>query len=170
MSQVRPSLNKLKRVVFLSIANVLSGTHFFGAERTLLGLAGIPVGEGTRVVGPVHMGTASSLRIGSGAWVGHDFSEEGNGTVTIGNNVDIAPYAVFSTGGHEITVEERRAGAGASFDQEVADGTWIGIRCTFVNSVTVGKSSVVAAGAVVAKDVEPNTLVGGVPARIIRKL
>lgn len=95
-----PCLNKLKRVVFLGLANAPSGT-FFGAKRVFLGLAGIPVGEGSRVVGPIHIGTVASLSIGKGTWIGHGLSVEGNGSVLIGDNVDVAPYAVFSTGGRD---------------------------------------------------------------------
>lgn len=73
-------------------------------------------------------------------------------------------------GGHEIGDTIRRAGAGLTFDQKVCNGSWIGIRCTFVNGVTIGESSVVAAGAVVVRDVEQGTLVGGVPAHVIRRL
>lgn len=163
-------LGKAKRVLFLSLANMCSGTHFYAIKRLLLNLAGIPVGEGSCVVGPVHIGTAARLDIGRHTWVGHDCFVEGNGSVAIGDNVDIAPQVVFSTGGHEIGPVERRAGAGARFSQMVCDGTWVGIRCTFVNSVTIGKSSVIAAGAVVVRDVDPDTLVGGVPARVIREL
>lgn len=163
-------LAKGKRILCLKLVNLLSGTHFFKAKRILLNLAGIPVGVGSRVVGPVHIGTSASLRIGVSTWIGHDLFVEGNGRVWIGDSVDIAPHAVFATGGHEIGDTIRRAGAGLTFDQKVCNGSWIGIRCTFVNGVTIGESSVVAAGAVVVRDVEQGTLVGGVPAHVIRRL
>jgi len=162
-------VSKLKRAVFLCSANMLRGTRFFAAKRWLLCMAGIAVGEGSCVVGPIHIGKAS-LTIGKHSWVGHDLFIEGNGSVSIGDNVDVAPWVVFSTGGHEIGAAQRRAGSGLTFEQRVGDGTWIGIRSLFVNGVTVGDSCVVAGGAVVTSDVAQNTLVGGVPAHVIRRL
>jgi acetyltransferase-like isoleucine patch superfamily enzyme len=52
----------------------------------------------------------------------------------------------------------------------IADGAWLGAGVTVLPGVTVGQNSVVAAGAVIARDVEPFTLVGGVPARVLRVL
>ena len=85
------ALGKVKRTGFLALANVLRGTHFFGAKRILYRKAGIRIGEGSRIVGPIHKGSESKLSIGSNAWVGHDLHIEGNGTVSIGDNVDLAP-------------------------------------------------------------------------------
>ncbi|MBV4357845.1 hypothetical protein KTO63_11845 [Parasegetibacter sp. MAH-26] len=52
----------------------------------------------------------------------------------------------------------------------IEDGAWIGSRVTILPGVTIGEKSIIAAGAVVTKDVEPYTLVGGVPAKIIKHL
>ena len=49
-------------------------------------------------------------------------------------------------------------------------GTWIGARSTILGGVTLGEGSIVAAGAVVSRSVPPNTIVGGVPASVIREL
>ena len=162
-------ISKLKRIVFLSGANMLHGTRCFAAKRFLYRMAGIAVGEGSCVVGPIHIGKAN-LAIGKHTWIGHDLYIEGNGSVSIGDNVDVAPWVVFSTGGHEIGTVRRRAGSGLTFEQRVENGSWIGIRSLFVNDVTVGESCVVAGGAVVAGDVAPNTLVGGIPTHVIRHL
>lgn len=56
------------------------------------------------------------------------------------------------------------------FHQKVGNGVWIGGRVTILGNTTIGSSSVVAGCACVVKDVPPNTLVGGVPAKMIRKL
>ena len=52
----------------------------------------------------------------------------------------------------------------------IDDGCWIGANATIIGGVTIGEGAVVAAGAVVTKDVEPYTMVGGVPAKIIKEL
>ena len=52
----------------------------------------------------------------------------------------------------------------------IKDGAWLGARCTILPGVTVGEGAIVAAGAVVHRDVAPNTLVAGVPARVVKEL
>ena len=52
----------------------------------------------------------------------------------------------------------------------IGKGVWLGARCTILPGVTVGDGAVVAAGAVVVRDVAPHTVVGGVPARFLREL
>ena len=165
-----PLVAKGKRVVCLGLANLLKGTHFFGAKRMLLRSAGIQVGSGTRVVGPVRICTAAGLSIGANTWIGHDLHIEGNGLVHIGDNVDVAPNCTFATGGHKIGSSKRRAGEGASYSQTVHDGCWIGIGSLFVNEVDVGKGCVISAGSVVAASVADGVLAGGVPAKTIRML
>ena len=164
------ALGKVKRTGFLALANALHGTHFFGAKRILYRKAGIRIGEGSRIVGPIHKGSESKLSIGSNAWVGHDLHIEGNGTVSIGDNVDLAPQCTFATGGHEIGSANRRAGKGKSFSQSVQDGSWVGICSLFVNEAHIGRGCVVAAGSVVVSDVPASTLAGGVPAKPLRTL
>lgn len=65
---------------------------------------------------------------------------------------------------------ERRAGAGWAKPIHIEDGCWIGARVTVLGGVRIGRGSVVAAGAVVTRDVPENCLVGGVPARLLRQL
>ena len=65
---------------------------------------------------------------------------------------------------------ECRAGAHLARPIRIESGAWIGARSTILPGVTVGHGAVVAAGAVVTRDVEPNTLVAGVPARVLRSL
>ena len=90
--------------------------------------------------------------------------------MTIGDNCDIAPEVTFQTGGHAIGNCQRRAGKGKIFNQSVGDGTWIGGRVTILNETEIGKSCVIAGCACVIGDVPDNSLVGGVPARLIRVL
>ena len=71
---------------------------------------------------------------------------------------------------HEIGREELRAGNAKSGDIIIEDGSWIGIGAIILPGVTIGKGSIIAAGSVVKENVEPNSLVGGVPAKLIRYL
>ena len=144
------------------------GARKFEQKRKALIKAGYQIGEGTKIVGPIEC--TGTLIIGKDCWIGKNFKVNGGGSVTIGDNCDIAPEVTFQTGGHEIGDATRRAGKGGPYHQWVGDGTWIGGRATICNTIRIGKGCVVAACACVVKDVEDNTLVGGVPAKPIRKL
>lgn len=101
--------------------------------------------------------------------------------IVIGNNVLIAPCVHINTATHPVSWEERR---NPVFDENpkayfcktlakpviIGDCCWIGAGVTILAGVTLGKNVTVAAGAVVTKSFPDNTLIGGVPARIIRKL
>ena len=160
---------KSSTVMFL-VNHVLVGTrpYFFEPKRKMLNSIGHSIGKGTKVVGPIEC--YSKLEIGQGCWIGKNLKVNGNGTVKIGNRCDIAPEVTFQTGGHEIGSRERRAGNGLICNQVVGNGVWIGGRSTIIGDVTISDGSVVAGCARVVKDVEENTLVGGVPAKVIRSL
>lgn len=160
---------KSNTVMFL-VNHVLVGTrpYFFEPKRKMLNSIGHSIGKGTKVVGPIEC--YSKLEIGQDCWIGKNLKVNGNGTVKIGNRCDIAPEVTFQTGGHEIGSRERRAGNGLICNQVVGNGVWIGGRSTIIGDVTISDGSVVAGCACVVKDVEENTLVGGVPAKPIRKL
>lgn len=93
------------------------------------------------------------------------------GTITIGNDVLIGPNAVLRASDHkfdDVTRPIRTQGHTAG-TIVVENDVWIGSNVTVVGGVRIGKGAVVAAGAVVTSDVEPYSIVGGVPARLIRK-
>lgn len=145
-----------------------SNPKYFEKKRKLLNAINFQIGEGTKVVGPIEV--TGKLIVGDNCWIGKNFKVNGNGTVTIGDNCDIAPEVTFQTGGHIIGTSDRRAGEGVIFNQSVGSGTWIGGRVTILNNTNIGKSCVIAGCACVTKNVEDNTLVGGVPAKCIRRL
>ncbi len=156
---------RFRRIIARYLINhFLCCTRFFGIKRKLLRWAGLQIENNVRIAGPLYFSNVSNIRIGKNTWIGENFSIDGNGDVYIGENVDIAPHVVISTGGHIIEGEQHRAGKGLINHISIGNGTWICTRVTIVNSVSVGNGCVVAAGAVVISDVEDNTLVAGVPA------
>lgn len=157
-----------RRFSLFCINHFLSGTHFFEIKRKLLIFAGFEIGEGTKVVGPLFC--TGMLTTGKDCWIGRDISVNGNGTVEIGDCCDVAPGVMFLTGGHEIGNEARRAGAGERYTIRVGNGTWLGARTTLLGNIRIGTGCVVAACACVTSDVADHSLVGGVPARLIREL
>ena len=159
-----------KYIVMFLVNKVYVGTsrRFFEKKRKLLNSIGYNIGTGTCIVGPIEC--TGQLTIGVDCWIGKNFKVNGNGIVNIGDRCDIAPEVTFQTGGHEIGDDQRRAGRGRKFTQTVGNGVWIGGRATIIGNTTIGNSSVIAGCACVVHDVESNVLVGGVPAKVIRRL
>ena len=108
------------------------------------------VGARTVITGPLRVNLGAEVRIGSNVRIGHD--------------------VLLVTVSHEVGSSELRCGPQRLAPVTIGDGVWIASRVAILPGVTVGDGSVVAAGAVVTTDVEANTLVGGVPAKLIRRL
>ena len=116
--------------------------------------------KGAEIVGPV--------TIGDGCSFNRDVYIRAN--VTFGKNCNIGAFSRFITDSHEIAGPSRRAGAWSFPPITVGDGTFIGTGVVVLGGVAIGTGCVIAAGSVVTKDVPANTLVGGVPAKVIRAL
>lgn len=158
---------KKKYLLFL-VNRIYAGTRHFEKKRKLLRAIGFSIGEGTKVVGPLFC--TGQLIIGENCWIGKNFSVYGNGTVQIEDCCDIAPDVRMYTGSHEIGSPQRRAGLGFNADIRIGSGCWIGAGSSILGGICVASGSVVATCACVCQNVEENLLVGGVPAKPIRKL
>ena len=143
------------RTAFLRAAGVRIGAHSLiqGAVR-ITGLGNpcpyLTIGEYTIITGPLHVDLGAPVRIGNNVRIGHDVT--------------------LLTVNHAIGSESLRSGTREFAGIEIGDGAWIASRVTVLPKVQIGAGSVVAAGAVVTRNVAPNTLVAGVPARFIRSL
>lgn len=159
-----------RKAAYYLVNHTFAGTnpHYFSFKRKLLNAAGCKIGEGTKVVGPIF--NTGRLDIGCNCWIGANFVVHGNGAVTLGDNIDVGPDVTFLTGTHQIGSSKRRAGEGYNCDITIGTGCWLGGKSTFVNSIQIGEGSVVAAGALVCKTITSNSLVGGVPAKVIKEL
>lgn len=90
------------------------------------------------------------------------------GGVEIGDNCLIGHQVVFATLNHALDPELRAGMYPAPI--KLGKNVWVGSHATLLAGVTVGDNSVIAAGAVVTRDVPANTVVGGVPAKVIRHI
>ena len=113
---------------------------------------------------------------GKNIHVGDDFLINYNGTildiasVTIGHHVMIGPNTMICTVGHPLSPKGRREHLGIAKPITIGNDVWIGGNVTLLPGVTIGDNVVIAAGAVVTKDIPDNVLVGGVPAKIIKSI
>lgn len=116
-----------------------------------------------------------SIRIGQHAFVNYGSFFDNSAPIEIGEGASIGPQCMFITQSHRIgeTQEQRTdrsEGTSVLAPIEVGRNVWLGARVLVMPGVTIGEGSVVAAGAVVTKDCEPNGLYAGVPAVRIRDL
>lgn len=113
---------------------------------------------------------------GKNIFIGDDFTGNFNLTILdirevyIGNHVMIGPNTLITTVGHPLSPKARRGYMAKAAPVRIGNDVWIGGNVTILPGVTIGNNVVVAAGAVVNKDVPDNSLVGGVPAKLIREL
>jgi len=132
-------------------------------------LTGRKVDDRFRLIPPFHTAYGLEIRVGHRVFINqnctlYDFAE-----ISIGDDVMIGPNVSIITAGHPVEPSERRAYV-IGKPIVIGRNVWIAAGATIIGGVTVGENSVVAAGSVVTKDVPPNTLVGGNPARVIRSI
>ncbi len=112
-----------------------------------------------------------SIQFGHRCWIGPFCYLDGNGGLQVGDDVMIGPHVCVYTANHRFDDPCRTiVSQGLRFARVViGDDVWIGSQATILAGVKVGDGAVIAAGAVVTADIEPYTVVAGVPARPIKK-
>jgi len=162
--------------MFRHLLNLFFGllpvSRLFGFRRSLWLIAGVEIGRDAKMCGHSWVYGRGRLVIGDRTWIGPGgaFYTHRESAIRIGCDCDIAPQVIFVTGSHTMGSVHRRAGEGNSKPITIGNGCWLGARVTVLGGVTIGNGAIVAAGAVVTRDVPANTMVGGVPARIIRSM
>ena len=152
-----------------NLASALLPVRASGELRAkLLRLTGVSVGEGSQIHGPLKIsgpaGLLGRLKIGQSAHVGADCVLDLSEQLTIGDRVTIEPGVMILTSTHELDFPQHRAGKVIVSPVSIGDGVWLRARSVVLPGVTIGAGAVVEVGAVVNRDVAPNTRVGGIPA------
>ncbi len=164
----------------LDLVNLVCGAlpdFASGAIRSrLYRMIGFEIEPGVMIAGNLKLisaepGFYKKLRIGSDAFIGNHVTINLDAQVTLGKNVSLGPYVLIYTGTHPLGPGSNRRMRKAIFKPvRIEDGVWVGLAAIVLPGVTVGRGSVVAAGAVVTQDVPPNTFVEGNPAHVVRQL
>ena len=126
------------------------------------------IDESTAVFTPLYINYGKHTKIGKNVFINFDCIFLDLGGIIIEDNVLIAPKVSLLSEGHDISPQNRQALVPAPV--HIKRNAWIGANATILPGVTVGENAVVAAGAVVNKDVPDNTIVGGIPAKIINRI
>lgn len=132
-------------------------------------LIGKSVGDSFHLIPPFYADYGLNITIGPSVFIGYECMFTGHGPIDIADEVMIANRVNLVTAGHPVDPDKRRAYITVE-PITIERNVWIGTAATVLPGVTIGADSVVTAGAVVTHDVPPRTLVGGVPATVIRHL
>lgn len=160
---------KERAIVWCAQYNSLDDTNYEAQYVHLKKMLG-SVGE------KVWIGKTFNCDNGKNIFIGNNFTGNYNLTildimeVRIGNNVMIGPNSLISTVNHPLTPLGRRKHLGIGKPVHIGNDVWLGGNVTILPGVTIGNNVVVAAGAVVTKDIPDNSLVAGVPAKLIRTI
>ena len=163
-SEIREAVNQtLKLSARLNVASDVDEIR-----ELLSRIIGSPVDASTSVFAPFHTNIGRNIVLGKRVFINHACSFLDLGGITIEDDVMIGPRVNITSENHPVDIPTRKSMVPA--EVIIRNNAWIGAGATILPGVTVGSNSVVAAGALVNKDVPPNTVVAGVPARVIREM
>ena len=156
----------------MAITPVLNRLTFDDADAiraTFSDLIGAQVDENFSLIPPFYTTGGENIRVGRNVFINQNCTMYDLGGIDIADEVMIGPNVSLITSGHPVEPARRRACVTAR-PIVIERNVWIAAGATIIGGVTVGENSVVAAGAVVTRDVPPNTLVAGNPARVVRAI
>jgi acetyltransferase-like isoleucine patch superfamily enzyme len=163
-----------RKVFAEAAARALPHQTFNRTRTALLRAAGVSIGEHSLLLGPIRItgerDPCHLISIGANTIITGPLQLDVGAEVRIGDWVRLGHDVTLLTIDHAIGSYWLRSGTTAYRPIVIGSHSWLASRVTVLPGVTIGESSVVAAGAVVTKDVPPNTMVAGVPARVVREL
>ena len=131
-------------------------------------LTGKKVDDSFRLFPPFYTDFGKNISIGKEVFINSGCHFQDQGGIEIGDGTLIGHNVVLATINHDLDPGKNRKNHYLPI--KIEDHVWIGSNATVLPGVTIGSWSVVAAGAVVTRDVPPMTVVGGVPAKVLRKI
>jgi acetyltransferase-like isoleucine patch superfamily enzyme len=132
-------------------------------------LTGTDADESFHLIPPLYSDHGLNIRVGRNVFINQACMLGDIGGIDIGDDVMIGPRVMLLTAGHPLDPDRRRRQIVAA-PIVIERNVWLGAGATVLQGVTVGSDAVVAAGAVVTRDVPPRTLAAGVPARVLREI
>lgn len=157
--------NEARRITFLLNTAYRTPDE---VRKLLSELFGYKVPASLRVFPPFYTDYGKNIKVGEGVFINACCHFQDHGGVTIGDGCQIGHNVVFATLNHELAPERRKITRPDPI--VLGKNVWVGSNATVLPGVTIGDNAVIAAGAVVTKDVAPDTIVGGVPAKVIKRI
>ena len=131
-------------------------------------LFGYQVPRSFRVFPPFYTDFGKNIRVGEDVFINACCHFQDHGGVVLGDGCQIGHNVVFATLNHDLSPATRKDTYPAPII--LGKNVWVGSNATILQGVTIGDNAVIGAGAVVNRDVAANTVVGGVPAKFIKKI
>ncbi len=162
------TMDRCAREAQMITAEINTGYHNEAEIKGLMcRLIGKDIPGRFRLFPPVYSDFGKNITIEEDVFINSGCCFQDQGGIRIGRGCQIGHQVVFATIDHGLEPEHRH-----DIDMEpivLEDNVWIGSHATILKGVTVGRDSVVAAGAVVTRDVPPRTVVAGVPAKVVKR-
>jgi acetyltransferase-like isoleucine patch superfamily enzyme len=171
ISSTDPQAYQLREASFATKQLLVQMNNASNSEviRSLLSeITGTNIDQSVTVFTPFYINYGKHTQIGKNVFINFDCVFLDLGGITIEDNVLIAPKVSLLTEGHPTSINDRHALTPKPI--HIKKNVWIGANATILPGVTIGENSIVAAGAVVYKNVADNTMVGGVPAKFIKNI
>jgi acetyltransferase-like isoleucine patch superfamily enzyme len=166
---VAMSANVKRAMAITARLNRLTFTDAVEIRALFSELIGQRVNESFLLIPPFYSAGGVEIRVGRNVFINQNCTFYDLGGLELADDVMVGPNVSIITAGHPLEPSQRRA-ATIGKPIVIEKNVWIAAGATIIGGVTVGENSVVAAGSVVTKDVHPNTLVGGNPAKVIRSI
>ncbi|MDF2437469.1 MAG: acetyltransferase [Bacteroidota bacterium] len=166
-----PQYHKIHKIVARTIslsAELNNSTNVEQTRKRLSIIIGKELDRSTIIFPPFYTNFAQFISIGKNVFINHACSFLDMGGITIEDNVLLGPKVNLVTENHPTDPADRKALVCKPI--VIKQNAWIGAAATILPGVTIGENAIVAAGAVVSKDVPANTIVGGIPAKIIKHI
>ena len=168
-SEMHKYMSELSREAMKITAQINNAYHTPEELRELFEkLIGQPECEGFRMFPPFYTDCGKNIHVGKNVFINAGCCFQDQGGIRIGDGVLIGHQVVLATLNHDLDPDNRQSMIPKPII--IGNNVWIGSHATILGGVTIGDNAVIAAGAVVTKDVPENTVAGGVPAKIIKKI
>jgi acetyltransferase-like isoleucine patch superfamily enzyme len=145
-----------------------TATNVNEVREKLSEIIGVAIDESTTIFPPFYTNFGRSVRLGKNVFINHACSFLDIGGITVEDNVQIGPRVNLTSETHPLDPCDRTTLIPKPI--VIKKNVWIGAAATILPGITIGENSVVAAGAVVSCDVPPNTVVAGVPAKVVKTI
>lgn len=166
-----PEVHKLREASFATkklLVQMNNSSNPTEIRDLLSQITGSEIDKSVVVFTPLYINYGRNTKIGKNVFINFDCTFLDLGGITIEDNVLIAPKVSLLSEGHPVAPENRHSLLVGHI--HIKKNAWIGAGAIILQGVTIGENSIVAAGAVVSTNVPDNTVVGGIPAKVIKEI
>lgn len=164
-----------KHLLYLWFVIVMGVTSFFPDWRPVMWFRGLLIrpcfkkcGRNFQICSGVTINSINNMVVGNNVYIAYGCWLHAIGGISLDDEVMLGPYTVVTSGNHTLENGSYRFGKPSREIVSIGFGSWTGAGTKVMPGIRIGKSSCCAAGCVVTKDVPDNSIVGGIPARLLQ--